>query len=99
MGGSNLDVVVLGGAGHVGLPLSLAFARAGLRGGIFDVNRAMLGRIAASSMPFLKNGADDVLRELLPTGRLVLDDWPDPLSQTDQVVVVVGTPVEEFLAP
>ena len=32
-----LDVVVLGGGGHVGLPLSLAFADAGLRVGIYDI--------------------------------------------------------------
>ena len=30
---ADLDVVVLGGGGHVGLPLSLVFARAGLRVG------------------------------------------------------------------
>ena len=43
----DLDVVVLGGGGHVGLPLSLAFAEAGLRVGIYDINEATLDRIAA----------------------------------------------------
>ena len=42
----DLDVVVLGGGGHVGLPLSLAFAKAGLRVGIYDTNQATLDRIA-----------------------------------------------------
>ena len=68
----DLDVVVLGGGGHVGLPLSLAFADAGLRVGIYDTNQATLDRIAAGEMPFLENGADDLLREILPTGRLEL---------------------------
>ncbi len=67
---ADLDVVVLGGGGHVGLPLSLAFAQAGLRVGIYDTNQATLDRIAAGEMPFLENGADDLLREVLPTGRL-----------------------------
>ena len=44
---ADLDVVVLGGGGHVGLPLSLAFAQAGLRVGIYDTNQATLDRIAA----------------------------------------------------
>ena len=48
---SDLDVVVLGGGGHVGLPLSLAFAQAGLRVGIYDTNQATLDRIAAGEMP------------------------------------------------
>ena len=49
-----LDVVVLGGGGHVGLPLSLAFADAGLRVGIFDINGDTLDRIARGEMPFLE---------------------------------------------
>ena len=66
----DLDVVVLGGGGHVGLPLSLASPRPGLRVGIYDTNQATLDRIAAGEMPFMENGADELLREVLPTGRL-----------------------------
>ena len=61
----DLDVVVLGGGGHVGLPLSLAFAQAGLRVGIYDTNQATLDRIASGEMPFMENGADELLREVL----------------------------------
>ena len=43
----DLDVVVLGGGGHVGLPLSLAFAKAGLCVGVYDTNQAAVDRIAA----------------------------------------------------
>ena len=95
----DLDLVVLGGAGHVGLPLSLAFARAGLRVGIYDTAQASLDRIAAGTMPFLEAGADELLRELLPTGRLTLDTNGEILGRTDSVVIVIGTPVDEFLAP
>jgi UDP-N-acetyl-D-mannosaminuronic acid dehydrogenase len=45
---SELDVVVLGGGGHVGLPLSLAFAQAGLNVGIYDISQAALDQIAAA---------------------------------------------------
>jgi UDP-N-acetyl-D-mannosaminuronic acid dehydrogenase len=96
---SELDLVVLGGGGHVGLPLSLAFAQAGLTVGIYDTNQATLDGIAAGRMPFRERGADALLRELLPTGRLVLDTSPTILCRTAQVVVVIGTPVDEFLHP
>jgi len=96
---SELDVVVLGGAGHVGLPLSLAFAQAGLRVGIYDISQPALDRIAAGEMPFKENGADELLRELLPTGRLQMSTDGAILGQTDHVVVVIGTPVDEFLGP
>jgi len=96
---AELDVVVLGGAGHVGLPLSLAFARAGLRVGIYDISQPALDTIAAGEMPFMEAGADELLREILPTGRLELSTDGAMLARTDQVVVVIGTPVDEFLGP
>src|SRR5512144_2787252 len=92
----DLDVVVLGGGGHVGLPLSLAFAQAGLRVGVYDTNQATLDLIAAGEMPFLETGADELLREILPTGRLELGSSGDMISRTMSLVVVIGTPVDEF---
>ena len=94
-----LDVVVLGGGGHVGLPLSLAFAKAGLRVGIVDIAEATLARIGRGEMPFLEAGADELLAELLPTGRLELSASAEMLQRTHQVIVVVGTPIDEFLNP
>jgi UDP-N-acetyl-D-mannosaminuronic acid dehydrogenase len=96
---ADLDVVVLGGGGHVGLPLSLAFAKAGLRVGIYDISQATLDRIAAGEMPFMESGADELLRELLPTGRLAFSTDGSILERTEQIVVVIGTPVDEFLGP
>jgi UDP-N-acetyl-D-mannosaminuronic acid dehydrogenase len=95
----DLDVVVLGGGGHVGLPLSLAFAQAGLRVGIYDTNQATLDRIATGQMPFLETGADELLREVLPTGRLELGSDGEMIARTMRLVVVIGTPVDEFLGP
>ena len=96
---SELDVVVLGGGGHVGLPLSLAFAEAGLRVGIYDTNQVTLDRIAAGEMPFLEKGAEVLLREILPSGRLELSPSGEMIGRTMCLVVVIGTPVDEFLGP
>src|SRR5882672_4371331 len=96
---TDLDVVVLGGGGHVGLPLSLAFAKAGLRVGIYDTNATTLERIAAGQMPFMETGADDLLREILPTGRLAFGTTGEMIARTMCLVVVIGTPVDEFLGP
>ena len=94
-----LDVVVVGGAGHVGLPLSLTFAQAGLRVGIFDIAQETLDRVAAGEMPFVENGADELLREVLATDRLELSASPELINRAAVVVVVIGTPIDEFLNP
>jgi UDP-N-acetyl-D-mannosaminuronic acid dehydrogenase len=40
----NADVTVVGGAGHVGIPLMLAFAEAGMRVNVNDHNQENLTR-------------------------------------------------------
>jgi UDP-N-acetyl-D-mannosaminuronic acid dehydrogenase len=95
----DLDVVVLGGGGHVGLPLSLVLAKAGLRVGIYDTNESTLQRIAAGEMPFMETGADELLREVLETGRLEFGSTGAMIERTEQLIVVIGTPVDEFLGP
>jgi UDP-N-acetyl-D-mannosaminuronic acid dehydrogenase len=95
----DLDVVVIGGCGHVGLPLALSLADAGLRVGIFDIDAVKVGLVEAGRMPFIERGADELLQKLLPTGRLVLSSEPGILSETSTVVLVIGTPIDEFLNP
>jgi UDP-N-acetyl-D-mannosaminuronic acid dehydrogenase len=94
-----LDIVVVGGGGHVGLPLSIAFADAGLRVGIFDIAETTLATIASGRMPFLEAGADDLLQRVLATGRLHLGADPAMIGRAATVVVVIGTPIDEFLNP
>ena len=95
----DLDVVVLGGGGHVGLPLSLALADAGLCVGIYDTSQATLDRIAVGDMPFLETGADELLQKVLGTGRLELATHGSIIERTETLIIVVGTPVDEFLGP
>ena len=46
------DVVVIGGCGHVGLPLAIAFALRGLRVGIFDLSESAVACVNSATMPF-----------------------------------------------
>ena len=94
-----LDLVVLGGGGHVGLPLALAFADSGWRVGVYDINRDTLDRIGRGEMPFMEHGAEELLPSVLASGRLVLDSDPEMIGRTERLLVVIGTPVDEFLGP
>jgi UDP-N-acetyl-D-mannosaminuronic acid dehydrogenase len=67
--------------------------------GIFDINQDTLDTIARGEMPFLEAGADKILAEVLASGRLVMSVDASMVGRTDQVVVVIGTPVDEFLGP
>src|SRR6478672_4720556 len=94
-----LDLVVLGGGGHVGLPLALSFADSGSRVGIYDIDRPKLDQIGRGEMPFMEHGADELLAKVLASGRLELGADPEMMGRTDRLLVVIGTPVDEFLGP
>jgi len=94
-----LDVVVVGGCGHVGLPLALSLADCGYKVGIDDTDGIKIEQVRAGSVPFLENGAEELLKRLLPTGLLELASDPRLLERTDTVVLVIGTPIDEFMNP
>ena len=95
----HLDVCVVGGCGHVGLPLALTFARSGLNVGIYDTDEAKLAEVEAGRMPFREAGAPELLADALASGRLTLSSHPSILKESDAVVIVVGTPIDEFMNP
>jgi UDP-N-acetyl-D-mannosaminuronic acid dehydrogenase len=95
----SLDVVIVGGCGHVGLPLALSLADSGYSVGIDDIDAAKIDQVRSGSVPFLENGAEELLRKLLPSGRLELSSDPSLLSRTKTVILVIGTPIDEFMNP
>jgi UDP-N-acetyl-D-mannosaminuronic acid dehydrogenase len=97
--GFDHDVVVLGGCGHVGLPLGLAFADTGLDVVLFDTNAAVVDLVNAGSMPFGEIGAPEVLARVIASGKLRATTDPAAIDCSEHVVVVVGTPVDRYLSP
>jgi len=95
----NADVTVVGGAGHVGIPLVLALAEAGLRVNVNDLNRQSLDTLKSGRLPFIERGAQSVLAKALAANRLVFTDSSDKISAGGPVIITIGTPVDEFLNP
>jgi UDP-N-acetyl-D-mannosaminuronic acid dehydrogenase len=93
------DICIVGGAGHVGLPLALVFARAGQRVMIYDVNQPALAAIQSGTMPFIEYDAEPLLASVLREGKLGFSSVPHDLSRAAAVIVAVGTPVDEYLNP
>ena len=90
---------MVGGAGHVGLPLSIVFAAKGLRVLIYDVNARALETIMAGKVPFMERGAEPLLRAALTRGRLCSTTEAADVARASNIVIVIGTPVDEFLNP
>jgi len=97
--GFDLDVVVVGGCGHVGLPLAIAFADRGLQVASYDIDLRAAAKVASGEMPFDEPGAPEVLRRVIAAGRLQAGTDAAVVSRAENIVVVVGTPVDEHLNP
>jgi UDP-N-acetyl-D-mannosaminuronic acid dehydrogenase len=98
-GAKTADITVVGGAGHVGIPLVLAFAEAGLTVNINDLNEATLATLRSGKLPFIEHGAAPLLARALAGNKLFFTSSPDAIGRTGPVVITIGTPVDEFLNP
>ncbi len=92
------DICIIGGLGHVGLPLGISFAQKGKNVVLYDINQQAIKTIQKGEMPFLEAGATKVLKEVLGKTLFVTDNKKS-IAQAHFVVVVVGTPVDEHLNP
>ena len=98
-GAKTADVTVVGGAGHVGIPLVLAFAEAGLTVNVNDLNEAALTTLRSGKLPFIEHGAAPLLARALAGNKLLFTSSPNAIGRTGPVVITIGTPVDEFLNP
>jgi UDP-N-acetyl-D-mannosaminuronic acid dehydrogenase len=93
------DLTVVGGAGHVGIPLVLSFAAKGLTVNVNDLNLDSLATLKAGRLPFIEYGAEDLLSSALRDNKLIFTSSPGEISGSGPVIVTIGTPVDEFLNP
>ncbi len=92
------NVCIIGGCGHVGIPLGLAFASKGKNVTLVDVNPRAVEAISAGRLPFKEEGADALLKAHVGKNLHATSDV-SVVKKQDVVVFVTGTPVDEHLNP
>ncbi len=91
-------ITIVGGCGHVGLPLGIVFASKGLQVDLLDIDPGKVDLVNSGKMPFMERGADELLRQVAGKSlKATLD--PTVIRSADAVVTVVGTPVDRHLNP
>jgi len=94
-----ISAVVVGGGGHVGLPLSIVLANAGITTVAFDLSETTVHLINSGKMPFHEAGGEQALKAALKKGKLRASTKPESIRDANFVVVVIGTPIDEHLSP
>ena len=91
-------VCIIGGCGHVGIPLGLAFASRGFPVTLIDCNQTAAEQVSRGCLPFKEEGAEELLRAHINKNLFATAD-ASLAAQQDVIVFVTGTPVDEHLNP
>jgi UDP-N-acetyl-D-mannosaminuronic acid dehydrogenase len=92
-------VVIVGGGGHVGLPLALVLADSGFEAISLDISEETVVKINSGQMPFAESGAQDLLTKTLANNSFKATTNHDSIKAAEIVIIVIGTPVDEHLNP
>lgn len=93
------DIVIIGGLGHVGLPLGLAFADKGMKVCLYDTDEKKANIVRKGTMPFIEYGAETILKDTLIKGNLKVSLDIKDISKARYVITAIGTPVDQYLNP
>jgi UDP-N-acetyl-D-mannosaminuronic acid dehydrogenase len=92
-------LAIVGGCGHVGLPLGLAFARKGHQVDLVDTSAERVALVNSGRMPFHEDDAESLLAESIRKGLVKATTDRSVLEDAAAIIVTIGTPVDEYLDP
>jgi UDP-N-acetyl-D-mannosaminuronic acid dehydrogenase len=98
MKNSSYDICIVGGLGHVGLPLGLLFSKSEKKVVLYDLNQKAIDIVSQGKMPFMEQGAEKILQEVL-NQKLFLSSDKRTISESYFIIVCIGTPVDEHMNP
>jgi len=82
--------VIIGGCGHVGLPLAVAFAERGARVASYDIGAEAVDAVNDGRLPFREPAAELPLRRAVSAGRLVASADPAVVAAAEHVIVIIS---------
>ncbi len=98
MAKKNLQIAVVGGAGHVGLPLSLLLAKKGFAVTAIDTDKNKINLLQKGVFPFMEGGGPEMLKSLKGAD-LSFTSQPAALAKSDAIILTIGTPTDIHMNP
>lgn len=93
-------IAIIGGCGHVGLPLGIALAETGFSITLLDINNATNQLVNKGIMPFLESDeASKALKKAIRNKKLIATNKITEIKHSSIVIFITGTPVDEHLNP
>ena len=85
------DILIVGGAGHIGLPLGMLFADKGKKVVLYDKDLSNIKKINNSIMPFMEDGGAKILKK--NKSRIFATNDKKLIKLSKIIIICIGTPV------
>tara|TARA_B100000029_G_scaffold386665_1_gene382536 strand:- start:182 stop:1360 length:1179 start_codon:yes stop_codon:yes gene_type:complete len=95
----NKSISIIGGAGHVGAPLGLAFSSKGYKVTLIDKNIKNIKKINNGKMPFLEEGCEKLLKKMILKKRIFASSDLSKVRSSKYIIICLGTPVNKKFNP
>jgi UDP-N-acetyl-D-mannosaminuronic acid dehydrogenase len=92
------DVLIIGGYGHIGLPMGLVLADTGLQVGLYDIDKSKEPLLLSGKMPFLEYDAEPILQRVMGQSLHLVPDL-SAVAHSAALVITIGTPLDEYMNP
>ena len=93
------DLAIVGGCGHVGLPLGISFANEGLKVVGIDIDEDRLSKVMRKELPFMEKGAKELLNKVVDNKSFFVTKQIGYVKDAKYIVITTGTPVDSDHTP
>jgi UDP-N-acetyl-D-mannosaminuronic acid dehydrogenase len=92
-------ISIIGGAGHVGLPLGIMLAKKNFKVFLVDKDKKNIQKVKKGIMPFFEENSQNLLKDLLVKKKIFVSNNLDKISLSKYIIVCIGTPVDKKNKP
>ena len=87
-----IKITIIGGAGHIGLPLGILFANKGIDVTLYDKNYTAIKKINNYQLPFMEEDGKKLLKK--NKKKIFATTNKKFISKSNVVIVCIGTPIK-----
>jgi len=84
-------ITIIGGAGHIGLPLGILFAAKKKNVVLYDKNNSLIKKINKCQFPFVEKNGAKLLKKY--KRRIIASTNKNYITSADVIIICIGTPV------
>ena len=85
-------ISIIGGGGHIGLPLGILFADKGMNVSLYDKNKDLVKKINNCEFPFMEKGGNNLLKK--NKKKIHATTNKKSIIESNIIIICIGTPIK-----